>query len=112
MSAPQFRVHAPGTTTEDDQIHIQGDATAAEKAIQDATTASSTHAEGSATIKQDENVCVVQHGLGTAPNTIKLDGIDEQRYFSYIVEVTDQQFQVNLHVPAEQDIPFTWTADI
>jgi len=96
--APKFLVHAPDAT---------GTAT-----VTGAAMASVTHAEGSATIKQDENVCIVQHGLGAIPNNIKLDGIDESKYFSYIVEVTDQQFQVNLHVPAEQDLTFTWTADI
>lgn len=107
MSTPQFRVHAPGTV----QMPPAFDPSVA-GALADALAKVATHEEGSATIKQDENVCIVQHGLGTIPNTIKLDGIDEQKYFSYIVEVTDQQFQVNLHVPAEQDIPFTWTADI
>ena len=90
---PKFLVHAPGTTTEVPQT-------------------SPTHTEGTGIVKQDENVCIVQHGLGAIPNNIKLDGIDEQKYFSYIVEVTDQQFQVNLHVPAEQDLTFTWHADI
>src|SRR5579859_47228 len=71
-----------------------------------------THTEGSATVKTDENTCIVQHGLGDTPNTIKLDGIDEAKYFSYVVDVDDKQFQVNLHVPAEQDVVFTWQADI
>ena len=102
--APKFLVHAPGTP----QTGVVGDGQP-ETMI---PTGAVTHAEGTATIKQDENVCIVQHGLGATPNSIKLDGIDEQKYFSYIVEVDDKQFQVNLHVPAEQDLTFGWTADL
>lgn len=115
----------------DETIHIEGDTTKADAAIQDAESAISdtkssvgdtespkddtktppTHAEVSATFKREENTCVVEHGLGTKPSAVKVNGIPEQ-YFSYIVDIDDTQFQVNLHVPVDEETTFTWQADI
>lgn len=69
-----------------------------------------THTEGTATIKAEENTVIVQHGLGVKPNSVTLAGIPEE-FFSFIVNDDAEQFQVCLHVPATEDIPFTWQAD-
>jgi hypothetical protein len=69
-----------------------------------------THAEGSATIKQDENTVIIKHGLAARPS-VTIKGIPDH-FFSFIVNDDAESFQVCLHVPATEDIPFHWTADI
>jgi hypothetical protein len=75
------------------------------------STPTATHAEGTATMPQGENTIVVEHGLAGTPSTVTAGPFPEQ-YFSWIDNINEVSFQAYIHVPAEQDIDFPWSADL